>query len=623
MATNKQIRKSQFITQFGIGAIVEIGNESLIGADLSKRPWSTEFDKKKYRLDPIPRLTKILKIQKIVSPPTKPSGFFGANDSRRSVPYTRFPAWLICRKCDSLRKYKGVDAQNPTPNCLNKDCEANFENLQPVRFIFAEPSGYLYDIEWDYLLHLDSQDNCIDNKNLFLKTKSNKGGGLSSLVLSCGKCKKEKSLSEIKANVHRQRKKDAPNFHPWQNQHDAQFNPKVKNLSTGKHEYFQQFGSSSLYQAKLISAIDLIGSTFEEDYEDMSSQEQWLDEQDAIIQLKNSIELLDGDQSAIETIINNQAKKLNKRKPNSMDEITPELLKSLLGPDIEEIPPEIDPNDVTDNTLLFPEWQLLNTEGKSTFKNYVGEKNDVSDSILKNLISSVTQVRKLREVRVLYGYTRYFATDIHPLYLGPSDRRPSYLPGIEVFGEGIYIEFNKQAIEDWKNNQGHALEERLSSMQKRQSELDNRFPIATPEFVMVHTFSHLLMNQLCFESGYGMSSVREKIYVDLSKGMCGVLIYTADSDSEGALGGLVRMGEESRIMHSVRAMIDSARWCSADPACLEIGSPGMGGINKSACHSCCLISETSCIHFNGLLDRGLIVGSDEENLKGYFDLLIE
>ena len=71
-------------------------------------------------------------------------------------------------------------------------------------------------------------------------------------------------------------------------------------------------------------------------------------------------------------------------------------------------------------------------------------------------------------------------------------------------------------------------------MQKRQSELDNRFPIATPEFVMVHTFSHLLMNQLCFESGYGMSSVREKIYVDLSKGMCGVLIYTADSDSEGA-----------------------------------------------------------------------------------------
>ena len=50
MATNKQIRKSQFITQFGIGAIVEIGNESLVAADLSKRPWSTEFNKKKYRL---------------------------------------------------------------------------------------------------------------------------------------------------------------------------------------------------------------------------------------------------------------------------------------------------------------------------------------------------------------------------------------------------------------------------------------------------------------------------------------------------------------------------------------------------------------------------------------------
>ena len=160
-------------------------------------------------------------------------------------------------------------------------------------------------------------------------------------------------------------------------------------------------------------------------------------------------------------------------------------------------------------------------------------------------------------------------------------------------------------------------------MQKRQSELENRFPLATPEFVLVHTFSHLLMNQLCFESGYGMSSVREKLYVDISKGMCGVLIYTADSDSEGALGGLVRMGEENRLIHSINAMVENARWCSADPACLEIGSPGMGGINKAACHSCCLISETSCIHFNGLLDRGLIVGSDEENLEGYFKELIE
>jgi hypothetical protein len=52
----KRIRRSQLITQFGIGAIVEIGNESFIGADLSRRPWNSEFLKKQYRIDPIPRL---------------------------------------------------------------------------------------------------------------------------------------------------------------------------------------------------------------------------------------------------------------------------------------------------------------------------------------------------------------------------------------------------------------------------------------------------------------------------------------------------------------------------------------------------------------------------------------
>lgn len=627
MATNKQIRKSQFITQFGIGAIVEIGNESLIAADLSKRPWSTEFNKKKYRLDPIPRLTKILQIDRIVSPPSAPSGWVGSsNTSKYSLPYTRFPAWLICRKCSSLREYKGVHSQNPTPNCLNENCLADFENLQPVRFIYAEKSGYLYDIEWSYLLHLDSHGNCQDKKNLFLKTKSNKGGGLSSLVVSCASCGLEKNLSNIKANAYRQRSKDAPNIHPWQNNRDAQFNPAVKNLSTGNHEYFQQFGSSSLYQSKVISAIDLIGSTYEEEYEDMSSEEKWLDEQDAITLLREHLELLQDSAAGKEMeekVIANQARRLNERKPDSLDEITPELLKSLMGPEIKETFSDLDPNDVSDQTLLYPEWQLLNTEGNCNFKNYIGEKYDVIDSDIKTLISSVTQVRKLREVRVLYGYTRYFATEIHPLYLGPKDHKPSYLPGIEVFGEGVYIEFNKDSIEKWKVSQKQALDQRLSSMQKRQSELENRFPLATPEFVLVHTFSHLLMNQLCFESGYGMSSVREKLYVDISKGMCGVLIYTADSDSEGALGGLVRMGEENRLIHSIKAMVENARWCSADPACLEIGSPGMGGINKAACHSCCLISETSCIHFNGLLDRGLIVGSDEENLEGYFKELIE
>ena len=45
---------------------------------------------------------------------------------------------------------------------------------------------------------------------------------------------------------------------------------------------------------------------------------------------------------------------------------------------------------------------------------------------------------------------------------------------------------------------------------------------------------------------YSMASLRERIYVEKSNdfNMCGVLIYTASSDSEGTLGGLIAQGKD-------------------------------------------------------------------------------
>lgn len=631
----KRIRKSQLITQFGIGAIVEIGNESFIGADLAFRPWSSEFLKKKYRIDPIPRLEKILKIPYIVSPPSAPPlKWKTANsDDKYKLPYSRFPRWLICRSCNSLRKYNQSITQNPNPSCLNSNCSKPYDHLQPVRFIYADNDGYLFDIAWDYLLHLDSAEGgCRDDKNLYMNSEASKGGGLSSIFVECSTCGIKKNLAQIKSVIHRQRNKEADQFHPWQVQSDAQYTNNKSKASRVLSTPFQQAGSSSLYQSKIVSALDLSGSAHEVAYKDMTAVEQYLEEMDAIETLKGNIDdlkdLFDSEETfnnGREKLITNRAKSLNKQKPLNIDEITSDLLSNLLGADVEEFKAEdIDLNEVSDSSLLYPEWQVLHQDGENKYKNYHGIKNEIRDPNISKYISSITQVRKLREVRVLYGFTRYFdSTNVHPLYMGPKERKPPYLPGIEVFGEGIFIQLNIETLNEWLTSQSNAIKSRLESMVLRQAELSQKLPFPSPEFVLMHTFSHLLMNQLCFESGYGMSSVREKIYVNLDQGMCGVLIYTADSDSEGALGGLVRMGDEKRIVNSILAMIDSAKWCSTDPACIEIGSPGMGGINKAACHSCALISETSCAHFNSLLDRGVLVGSDEENLKGFFDGLLQ
>ena len=101
--------------------------------------------------------------------------------------------------------------------------------------------------------------------------------------------------------------------------------------------------------------------------------------------------------------------------------------------------------------------------------------------------------------------------------------------------------------------------------------------------------------------------------------MCGIIIYTANGDSEGTLGGLVRQGKSDRLTDIIDTAIEKAKFCSSDPVCMESLGQGRDSLNLAACFSCCLISETSCEEFNTLLDRALVVGTlDNENI-GYFN----
>jgi hypothetical protein len=147
----------------------------------------------------------------------------------------------------------------------------------------------------------------------------------------------------------------------------------------------------------------------------------------------------------------------------------------------------------------------------------------------------------------------------------------------------------------------------------------------SPRFVLLHTFAHLLMNRLTFECGYSSAALRERLYVsaDPNGPMGGVLIYTADGDAEGTMGGLVRMGKRGYIEPVIRRALKDATWCSVDPVCIEIG--GMGGqgpdsCNLAACHNCALVPETACENFNRFLDRVVVIGDIERPDIGYFQV---
>ena len=145
-----------------------------------------------------------------------------------------------------------------------------------------------------------------------------------------------------------------------------------------------------------------------------------------------------------------------------------------------------------------------------------------------------------------------------------------------------------------------------------------------PRFILIHTFAHLIMNQLTFECGYSSAALRERLYIssNASSPMSGVLIYTADGDSEGTMGGLVRMGKQIYIEPVIKKALDSAKWCSSDPVCMEMGnSKGQGpdACNLAACHNCALVPETACEEFNRFLDRGIVIGTIENPSLGFFD----
>ncbi len=100
--------------------------------------------------------------------------------------------------------------------------------------------------------------------------------------------------------------------------------------------------------------------------------------------------------------------------------------------------------------------------------------------------------------------------------------------------------------------------------------------------------------------------------------MAGVLIYTAAGDADGTLGGLVRLGEPAVLEGVLRDAVDTARWCSNDPVCMEVGRQGPDGLNLAACHACAHVPETACEAFNVMMDRGAVVGTLEDPTLGFF-----
>jgi hypothetical protein len=244
-------------------------------------------------------------------------------------------------------------------------------------------------------------------------------------------------------------------------------------------------------------------------------------------------------------------------------------------------------------------------------------------------------VEKLREVKALIGFTRIEspgefadAREIPPEQVAPLSRRaPLWVPATEVRGEGLFLEFNGDAVQTWGERsavglrQHQFLEAHRHWRKARGLTPDEHFPGIG--YVLIHALSHALMRQLSIECGYTAASIRERIYwpgVDgITADMAGLLIYTAAPDSEGTLGGLVSLGEPKRLGAHLDQALDMMRLCASDPLCAE-HLPVRDGItlHAAACHACLFAPETSCERSNKYLDRALLVETAENADLAFF-----
>ena len=261
---------------------------------------------------------------------------------------------------------------------------------------------------------------------------------------------------------------------------------------------------------------------------------------------------------------------------------------------------------------------------ESNKKHFKAEEEPLPGYLLK-YFSRIIRITRLREVRVLLGFTRVDAPDpdadadeqpnIVRLSKGRTER---WLPAAEVNGEGIFIEFSKETIDNWLTSDAvKTISQRYEDSYRAFCESKGWKVTATRDaaYVLMHTFAHLLIKQMSMSSGYSSSAIRERIY--FGEKMHGILLYTGSSDKEGSLGGLVELGTIDSMTHLIRDAFQEALVCTNDPECMT-NMPAGKNSNGAACHSCCMISETACENGNRMLDRGLVVPIPGREPCSYF-----
>jgi Domain of unknown function (DUF1998) len=589
----RPVRRSQLIAPFGVGSMNDFRNdEALMCAGLDQ--W--------FRTPPESSL--IIQEERLAARLgrdffVKPPDFSDADGgSKIKIPHVRFPLWHYCPICFRMKKTTLFGAQ---PSCIQPKCSRSKHGRRmiPVRIVTVCENGHIEDFPFRKWIGCSCATD--HDSELFFKA-GRSAASLAGIKIECGVCDKKRSLAgAFEDDVLGNMKVDCSGAQPWLGRETG-----VKSCQAGLQTL--QRGGSNVYFPAVQSSIYIPPAHAAES----DSIRRVLDNSKFWQMISSG--LVDG---KINPLVGNMIATMAEVDPASLIAAAQSRVDGSTAPNIA----------ATEEDFRRQEYEVLCSGASNpTDELFVERVEGKEYGWLQEFVKRVGLVRKLRETRVLTGFSRLMPkTDrsdpaVQRLAI---DESINWLPAIEVRGEGIFIEINTAAIDAWieRAEAPTRLSSLLSEFNARRLARKIAARNIDARFMMMHTLAHALIKELTFSCGYGSAALRERLYCNIENPnlpMNGILIYTASGDSEGTLGGLVREADPGRFERLAEDALRRSQWCSNDPVCME--SPGDGAVssNLAACHGCVLLPETSCEEGNRLLDRGLLVGHILKPGLGFF-----
>lgn len=591
------VRPSQLMYAFGIGSVVDLPNFSVLVGGLD------DWDEINQSVITEDRLLAAVRaedgldaVRELRSAPWEPETR-NAFDSWAftGVPVTPFPRWLRCSRCSylgpidsGLFELETLPYRPDRARYAHKNCSGRGRppTAVPARFVIACSRGHLDEFPWVEFVHKDAP--CSGNP-ILEAVDLGTGSRSTDVLVKCRTCQQKGFMAQAFGEGSEQ----------------------VLPLCRGRSPHLRRFDTGG---CKEQATAMLLGAS-----------NAWFAVTRTVLSIPASSDTVDqlvADHWSILANVSTEAE-----LPNLL-RFVPEL-KALEHHDAAAVWSAIEarktaqadgvPGGAVERDLVGPEWDVFTNPAGAPVGDDFKLVPTRAPAAFDAWFEPTVLVERLREVTALVGFTRIDGPDAEARNVASISRhRPTWVPAAQSRGEGIFLRLREDRVDEWEARVAgtprmEALRRAHHDWRKRRG-LDPAARWPGERYVLLHTLSHALINELALECGYAAASIRERIYAESPGGerprMAGILLYTAAPDAEGTLGGLVSLGRPEFAGPVLTRAVRRITLCTSDPMCSD-HCPGEHEdvLHGAACHACLFVPETSCERGNRYLERGALCGT--------------